>query len=67
MTNERRENILNVGSKYSKGRGSREKEWVEDNKKKDAAATPQVKQACSYFLNHLYEKLELFSPPGYYR
>lgn len=61
MTNERKEKILKVGSKYSKGRGGREKEWKDDNKKKEDAATPEVKRACGVFLDRSYEQLETYS------
>ena len=61
MNEERRENVLAIGSKYSKGRGSRAGEFKADNKKKEDAATPEVKDASELFLSNLYDQLESFS------
>lgn len=60
MTEARSENVLAIGSKYSKGRGSRSGEFKEDNKKKEDLATPEVKGASEKFLVNWYEQLELF-------
>lgn len=62
MTNERKEHILAVGSKYSKGRGNREGEFKNDNERKEDAATPAVKSASRVFLQPSYVKLEMYSP-----
>ena len=61
MSEERKENVLEIGSKYSKGRGSRAGEFKADNKKKEDAATPEVKRASELFLSDLYDQLESFS------
>mmetsp|Transcript_8700 Transcript_8700/g.13134 ORF Transcript_8700/g.13134 Transcript_8700/m.13134 type:complete len:454 (+) Transcript_8700:111-1472(+) len=66
MTNEGRENILKVGSHYSKGRGSKQREWTEDSEQKEGSATPEIREAAKYFLQDLYEKMEAESQNEYY-
>jgi hypothetical protein len=66
MTNEGEENILKVGSQYSKGRGTRHKEWKEDSIEKDRLATPEIREASKYFLQELYEKMEEERQNEYY-
>jgi len=66
LTNEGKENILEVGSKYSKGRGERQKEWKEDSEQKEKEATPEVRAAASFFLQEWYEQLEDESGNEYY-
>lgn len=61
MNDERKENILAIGSKYSKGRGNRAGDFKDDNKKKENAATFEVREASALFLDELYEQLESFT------
>ena len=65
MEEDAEENILTIGSKYSKGRGKNAKEWKDDTKKKDDAATPEVREASSLFLDRWYTKLEEFSQSAF--
>jgi len=64
VPSEAREQIFEVGSRYSKGRGNKGKEWTEDSEKKDKNATPQIKEAANYFLEDSYHQLELESDNG---
>ena len=66
MTDEGRDNILKVGSQYSKGRGNRHKEWKEDSKEKERLATPEIRDASEYFLQEIYRKMEEESKNEYY-
>jgi hypothetical protein len=61
MTDANIENVVTIGSKYSKGRGNRAREFKDDNKKKEDAATPEVKEATEMFLNHWFNELEQYS------
>jgi hypothetical protein len=61
MTDEYAERIAAVGSKYSKGRGRREKQWKDDSEKKDIMASEQVKDAADAFLSESYDLLEEYS------
>ena len=47
--------ILEVCTHYSKGRGKREEEWVEDSQKKLAKASDAVREASDLFLRDTYE------------
>ena len=61
MTDEYAERIEAVGSKYSKGRGHRGKEWKDDSEKKDTMANEKVKDAADEFLSDSYDLLEEYS------
>lgn len=61
VSDEAKKNILEVGSRYSKGRGDRAKEWKDDSEKKEKSASPEVKEAAKYFLEELYDQLEIES------
>lgn len=47
--------ILEVCTHYSKGRGKKEEEWVEDSQKKLAKASDAVREASDLFLGDTYE------------
>eukprot|EP01083_Nonionella_stella_P264438 897080_1 len=66
MTDERRENILQVSSQYSKGMGNRKGDWKDDTKKKEHLATPEVRDAAAYSLKDSYEWMEEESSSQYY-
>jgi len=57
MTEERRQRIIEVSSHYSKGKGTRAKEWEEDSEKKDALASPEMRKASEIFLHSSYNAL----------
>lgn len=61
------ERILKVSGSYSKGRGSRKKEWKDDSEKKEEEASQAIRKAAKYFLLESYEKLEELAgnPTGY--
>jgi len=63
VTEEMRERLLDVSTKYSKGRGGKTHEWKEDNTKKDQAASDAVKQAAELFLAKSYTTLVEIAPP----
>lgn len=58
ITEERRERIIDVGGKYSKGRAHKAKEWEEDSDDKDNKASPEVRGASKTFLYESYNALE---------
>jgi hypothetical protein len=66
MTEEEKENILKVSSKYSKGRGIRSREWKEDSDLKELSATHEIRAAAQYFLKEWYDILEEQSENEYY-
>lgn len=61
VSEEGRENVMEVGSRYSKGRGNRKKTWQDDSKTKEEKASPAVREAADYFLKDLYQQLLLDS------
>jgi len=61
MTEDMIDNIEEVASKYSKGRGDKAKQWVEDSAAKERQASTQVREAAKLFLSKSYSSLEAFS------
>ena len=61
MTEEYTERIVSVATKYSKGRGSKGKNWKDDSEAKDTAASEKVKDAADAYLSESYDMLEDFS------
>ena len=55
------ERIAAVGSKYSKGRGNRGKQWKDDSEAKDTTASEKVKDAADAYLSESFDMLEDFS------
>lgn len=55
------DNIQRVSGSYSKGRGERKKEWEEDSTKKEAGASPEIRQAAQQFLSESYAALQTFA------
>mmetsp|Transcript_28901 Transcript_28901/g.34351 ORF Transcript_28901/g.34351 Transcript_28901/m.34351 type:complete len:473 (-) Transcript_28901:96-1514(-) len=58
ITDERRERIIDVSGKYSKGRAHKAGEWKEDSKDKEELATSEIRQASKIFLYDSYNTLE---------
>jgi len=61
MTEDARERITIISSKYSKGRGNRKSKWKDDSERKKDRATPEIKQASELFLGSSYIQLEDFA------
>jgi hypothetical protein len=57
VTDDMRENILQVSQKYSKGRDGQQREWQQDSERKDELATPEIRKAAMEFLQESYEQL----------
>lgn len=55
------DNIIQVSSQYSKGRGEKKMEWQEDSVKKEEGASPEIRNAAKSFMFESYEKLEQFA------
>mmetsp|Transcript_2589 Transcript_2589/g.3882 ORF Transcript_2589/g.3882 Transcript_2589/m.3882 type:complete len:454 (+) Transcript_2589:45-1406(+) len=66
MTNQVRDNIMEISSNYSKGRGGRKKEWKEDSQEKEKNASPEIRDASELFLQKWYEIFEGLSKQSYY-
>jgi hypothetical protein len=66
MTDEGKDNILQVASKYSKGRGQKSREWKEDSDQKERQASPGIRHAANYFLKEWYDIMEEQSQNEYY-
>merc|ERR1712127_566182 len=49
MTNERRDRIIAISGHYSKGRGTKKREWKEDSEKKETMASAEVREASETF------------------
>ncbi len=58
VTSQGKKNILEIGSRYSKGRGNRNKEWKEDSETKEKQASKEIRDAADYFLVDLFDRLE---------
>ena len=58
MTEKRREHIVNISRRYSKGVGDKKGDWKEDRMKKDKLVSPKIKEACKTFLYTSYTILE---------
>jgi len=58
ITEERRDRIIDVSSKYSKGRAHKAKEWKEDSEEKEELATSEIRQASKIFLYDSYNSFE---------
>lgn len=66
MTEEGKNNIIEIGSRYSKGRGGKNREWKEDSHQKEMRASPEIRMAANYFLKEWYDTLEEQSQSEYY-
>jgi hypothetical protein len=55
-------NIEAISRQYSKGRGSRHKEFNGDSEQKENAASPAVQQAAKTFLQESYDQLHQYRP-----
>mmetsp|Transcript_2255 Transcript_2255/g.4160 ORF Transcript_2255/g.4160 Transcript_2255/m.4160 type:complete len:462 (+) Transcript_2255:199-1584(+) len=66
MTDAEKDNILQVASKYSKGRGGKKREWNEDSNQKEMRASKGIRHAAEYFLKEWYDIMEEQSQNEYY-
>jgi hypothetical protein len=66
MTDEAENNILQVASKYSKGRGKKSRQWKEDSVQKEKQASQGIRHAANYFLKEWYDIMEEQSQNEYY-
>ena len=61
MTDEGKENILEVSKTYSKNKGRKKSEWKEDSEKKEKHASKEIVDASEFFMTKSYEELKTFT------
>eukprot|EP00956_Cyclotella_meneghiniana_P008223 scaffold10954_cov74-Cyclotella_meneghiniana.AAC.2 len=61
MTEEAKQNILEVSKTYSKNKGSKKSEWSEDSEKKEERASKEIVDASETFMTKTYDELKTFT------
>ena len=61
MTDEDKQNILEVSKTYSKNKGRKKSKWEEDSEKKEKHASKEIIQASEFFMTKSYEELKTFT------
>lgn len=61
MTEEGKQNILEVSKTYSKNKGAEKSEWSEDSEKKEERASKEIVDASGIFMTKSYDELKTFT------
>jgi hypothetical protein len=61
MTDEGKNNILEVSKTYSKNKGVKKSEWEEDSEKKEKRAGKDIVDASEFFMTKSYKELQSFT------
>ena len=61
MTEEGKQNILEVSKTYSKNKGAKKSEWSEDSEKKEERASKEIVDASGTFMTKSYDELKTFT------
>jgi hypothetical protein len=61
MTEEARQNILEVSKTYSKDKGRKKSEWSEDSEKKEKRASKEIRDASELFMTKSYTELQKYT------